>query len=215
MMAWIGMFATYNLLAATETGVASNADPVPGNGSTTPMSDIHDIKPALDMGPDMYGLYWIIVLLVLAGFFFMLWRWWRGRKKGETAIPVVPSVAPDVEAYEKLKLLADNKNLSSKKFYFQLSGILRHYMERRFGFPAAEMTTEELLPRVDQLSLEGSLDRQFKRFCRTSDPIKFASASADPDQLSRDLLFAEDFVRQTTEAMLVAEKGAGELSITS
>jgi hypothetical protein len=173
---------------------------LPDNTNVNQLTDIHDIKPILDMGADWkwlaysaVGLLAVLVLLALAW-----WFWKRRRRTPETTPPKAPPIAPDTEALDALDALDAENELAPKLFYFRLSTILRRYVERRFDFPAAEMTTEELLPRVDQLSLDASLATQFKAFCREADPIKFADAAAPQERLAQNLAFCRDFVRKTT-----------------
>ena len=107
-----------------------------------------------------------------------------------------------------LDALAASGNADSKQFYFDLSAILRRYIERRYEIPASEMTTEELLPRVNRLPLKAELAQLLKAFCRGADPIKFAGVCAEQNRMAQDLSFARDFVRQTTEMLNAGdEKG--------
>ena len=59
-----------------------------------------------------------------------------------------PPVPADLEALEALNHL-EEKHLpeagKGQDFFFQLSAILRRYLERRFGVRAAEQTSEEFL----------------------------------------------------------------------
>jgi hypothetical protein len=170
------------------------------------MTDINDIKPILDLGGDWQWLLYLIGGIIILIGLLTLARWlWSRRKKSEAMLPKVPPKAPDAEAYDALDALAAENGLDPKQFYFRLSAVLRQYIERRYAFPAAEMTTEELLPQVDQLSLEASLARELKRFCRMADPIKFAGATAGQDRQAQDLAFTRDFVRQTAEMIEVKE----------
>jgi hypothetical protein len=177
---------------------------VPGTGgpsdanSGPPMTDIHDIKPILAMVTDWSWLYWALAMVVLLILVLLMWRWWKRREKPVASRPAAPVVAADEEAYGALDALAAENSMAPKQFYFRLSAILRRYVERRFDFPAAEMTTEELLPRMDQLPLDPTLAGQFKSFCRYADPVKFAGVAARQDRPAHDLAFARDFVRQTT-----------------
>lgn len=179
---------------------------VPEDGPTAQMTDINDIKPIVDLGGDWQWLLYLIGgIIVLIGLLTLAWWLWKRRKKPETILPKVPPMAPDTEAYNALDALAAENGLSPKQFYFRLSAVLRRYMERRYAFPAAEMTTEELLPQVDRLALEASLAQELKSFCRMADPIKFAGAAARQDRLARDLAFTRDFVRQTAKVVEVGE----------
>ena len=106
--------------------------------------------------------------------------------------------APEVEAYALLDGLANEDHSNLKHFYFRLSAILRRYMERRYGIPAAEMTSEELLPALRGLPLPLELSQEVKSFCLRSDPIKFAGVQGDAGRVAHELALVRDFVRQTT-----------------
>ncbi len=168
------------------------------DGNATPMTDIHDIKPLLSMGPDLKWLYWILGALALAGLALLAWHLWRRRKKPEPSMPAPPPAAPHVEACQALDALAAQTGISGKQFYFKLSAILRRYLERRYGFPAAEMTTEELLPRIDGLLLDADLFPALKDFCQSADPIKFAGADASSNQMHDHMTMARRFIQRTT-----------------
>lgn len=186
-------------------GPSQTPGSVPG-GNDTGITDINDIKPIVDIGGDwQWLLYTLGGIIILMGLLALAWWFWKRRKKAETILPTAPRISPDAEAYEALDALAAENGLSPKQFYFRLSAVLRHYMERRYDFPAAEMTTEELLPKVDQLTMDASLARELKVFCRFADPIKFAGAAARKDRLAQDLAFTRDFVRQTTMAVQLVE----------
>jgi hypothetical protein len=166
-------------------------------GNATPMTDIHDIKPLLSMGLDLQWLYWILTALALGGLALLAWYLWRRRKKPEPSIPAPPPVPPHLEAYQALDALGTQTGISGKQYYFTLSAILRRYLERRYGFPAAEMTTEELLPRIDGLSLDADLAPALKAFCLSADPIKFAGADAARNQMHDHMALARSFVQRT------------------
>jgi hypothetical protein len=167
---------------------------------TTPMADIHDIKPALDIGLDLRWAYWAIGALVLLALAALFWRHWRKRGRPAVDESAPPPLPPDAEALQMLDALAAEGNPDPKQFYFRLSAVIRHYIERRFDFPAAEMTTEELLPRVDRLPMAPELSQTLKAFCRAADPVKFADAPADAGRMAQDLAFARDLVRRTSAA---------------
>lgn len=191
-MGWAGL--------ALAEGSPGNQTPPNAVDAAKTMTDIHDIKAALDPGADLVWLYWLLAALALAAL-VVLGLWIRKRsKKGPRAAVEPAPVAPEAEAYGLLDALAADGGIDGKGFYFRLSAIVRRYVERRFEFPAAEMTTEELLPRLDRLPLAGDLARSLKSFCRLTDPIKFAGAAVNPGRMGQDLAFAREFVQRTTQA---------------
>lgn len=183
------------------TAAPSQPPGLNSGGDGTQMTDIHDIKPILDLGPDwQWLLYAAGGIALLLGLVALAWWLWKRRRTPGVIPAAEPPIAPDAEAYGALDALAAESGPDPKQFYFRLSAVLRRYVERRFDFPAAEMTTEELLPRVDQLPLDPSLAGELKAFCREADPIKFAGADARKERLAQALAFSRDFVRQTTVA---------------
>lgn len=213
IMAWFGVLVLAGCmsigLGGIETALAQKAPPAgqaTSGQNTGPMTDIHDIKPALAMGADLNWLIWLAAAMVaVAVLAAVAWWLWRRRKKTAAEPAATPLPAPEVEAYALLDGLAAEDHGDLKRFYFRLSAILRRYMERRYGIPAAEMTTEELLPAVGRLDLSLDLAGQVKSFCLRSDPIKFAGAVADAGRLAYELAFVRDFVRQTTQPSIGAD----------
>ncbi len=186
-------------------GMIAIAASNPGDGTErgagqSPMTDIHDIKPLLDVGdawPWLLILFIGVAVLILA--LWLVW-WWKRQQRGiESRVAQRPAMPPDEEALSALDSLAAQAGLAPRTFYFRLSAILRRYVERRYGFPAAEMTTEELMPHMDRLELERTVSTAFREFCEEADPIKFAGAKVDPERIKAQLSFCRDFVKKTRE----------------
>lgn len=176
-------------------------------GGATEMSDIHDIKPALAVGTDLTLWLWVaagvlvLIALVLALYF------WRRRKRSQSEQADTPAVPADVQALNDLDALAAEGDLDGKPFYFRLSAVLRTYLEGRYAFAAAEMTTEELLPAVDRLGWPAEMNRALRDFCRTSDPVKFADAPTPRDRMASDLAYVRELVLRTR---VTEEDAAGD-----
>lgn len=173
------------------------------------MNDIHDIKPLLPVGFDWGWLPWLLAALVLLAVMALLWRWWRRRRRPPQAVPAEPLPSPEAEALAALEALADEGFADGKRFYFDLTAVLKRYLERRYAIPAAEMTVEELLPQVARLPLPGPLAEPLEALCRLSEPIKFADAAADPGRMPADLAFVRDLVQRTTPETVAEQENAG------
>ncbi len=144
--------------------------------NTTPapaavVSDIHDIKPPLDIPSGLAWLWWTLGTLAVLVALYALWRWWRRRAE---QVPVVPPVPAHVRACQKLAAalaLLDQP----KPFCIEVSDVTRVYLEERFNFHAPERTTEEFLR---ELAGTNRLSREQKdslgRFLESCDLVKFA-----------------------------------------
>jgi len=168
------------------------------------MTDIHDIKSLEKFGINpaifWYAALGAIVLMLTAAIISYL-------KKRQKKVPeVMASISPEDTALgllDDLQLLMD---IDGKKFYFNLSIILREYIWRRFSVGAPEMTTEELLPRIAELDIDSGLAQGVKEFARSSDPVKFADQPAEVDKMKRHIEFVRSFVHQTTPVSVTIDE---------
>ena len=142
-----------------------------------PMTDILDIK-----SPLVFSLpweWWIWALIALGVILIALAVWWfmKRRKDKTTPEPVIP---PDQAANEALAGLEKKTDLTSREYGFEISAILRAYLEGRFVFPALEMTTEELSPCLARLGLNSAMASRVRAFLKETDMAKFAGAELLP-----------------------------------
>lgn len=171
-----------------------------------PMTDIHGIKPLeIPASMDMLPIYVLaaaaLIAIVWAAIFF--WKKYRNRRKAPAAIVIPPHEA----ALRLLETLSDVENMDGKAFYFSLSTILRTYIGERYGINALEMTTEELLPRLDPLDIAKDRLTELKILIRSADPVKFAGVPAVVGKMRQDIDSVKNFIRQTAE--MPAQAGNG------
>jgi len=169
-------------------------------------SDIRDIKPPRDPPID-WRPYRILgtalaSVLVLA---YIVYRARRGRRRVQAATPPRPAHEIALEALERLRSRRLTDQGLFKEYYSALSGIVRDYVERRFGVRAPEMTTEEFLLTTAR---DGRLNNAHRRlladFLVESDLVKFARHLPTIADSERAWSAAERFVKETTREELRA-----------
>lgn len=150
--------------------------------------DAGDLKPPKGMIEYRSWWPWIIggiaVLLALTGWW--LWRRAAARATGEA----VPTLPPEISAREALdQLLASNllEDGQVKRFYSELSDVLRRYLEGRFGLPALDRTTAELLPELRQRPELRLLFGDLRTFLENGDLVKFARLVPDRAEIDGDV----------------------------
>src|SRR5580704_17985409 len=111
-----------------------------GTNQTTPgLTDIHDIKPPIEISSGWAWLWWVVVLVAVAVAALLLWRWLKNRKRNVVLPPPVPAhVRAKQKLQQALALIAQ-----PKPFVIAVSDTARTYLEERFDFHAPERTTEE------------------------------------------------------------------------
>lgn len=176
-------------------------------------SEIRDIKGpfSLQGWTYFYIIFAILAAITVIVLVALLLR--RRKKKEEIPTPLQP--AHEI-AYIALRDLMKKDYLRAgkiKEYYFELSNIIRRYIENRFQLRAPEMTTEEFLFTIrdsEILSFEQKgLMREFLLHC---DIVKFANYHPDEKEVELIYELAKRFVDQTKEA--VKERGS-ELSAFS
>jgi len=164
--------------------------------------DIRDIKGPVDVAFELGLGFWLLLLgLLLAAAVFAVW--WNKRRQKAMEDQTPPPIPPEVEALEALSRLA-MLNLPEQgkiqEYYFSLSAIVRHYLERRFSVSASEQTTEEFLVEMAQSEIfnEGQ-KKTVKSFMEQSDLVKFAKFQASVKQCRDGDQFAHQLIEETRE----------------
>ena len=106
--------------------------------------------------------------------------------------PVVP---PHLTALRELEQLKAQDGLDDKAYYTALDTILRTYLEKRFGVPALERTTGEVIELI-QASYTGESTRLASLLDEVV-MVKFAKAALPPERRSDAIERVAAFVRET------------------
>jgi hypothetical protein len=126
--------------------------------------------------------------------------WWiaRRRERGVPAAPAPPAAETARRALRALEARGLVQTGEVKEYYAELSGIVRRYLEARFGVRAPEMTTEEFLLTTARGGALGTRHRALlSDFLRESDLVKFARHRPSLDDARRALEAAGRFVDET------------------
>jgi hypothetical protein len=184
------------LVAVRPCPAASDqAQVAPGATGAGVMTDIHDIRDIRAPGPDLRPLAYGLAALAAAALAALLAFLWKRRRRLKGG--VAPSLPPEAVALSALDELSDVGGIEGRLFYFRLSAVLRRYLHERFGIPAPEMTTEELLAEMDHPEIGRDRAASLARFFSDATPITYAGRPAAVDRMQKDLDFARGFVRET------------------
>ncbi len=149
-------------------------------------------------------LPWIavgIVGLLLVVLIVILIRRFRQRQQDPEGFSLKPLEPAHVIAFRELDKLKEEKvwELGKvKQYYTRLTQITRHYIERQYGIPAMESTTEEILHSFRKYSTEDILlDEILKELLELADLVKFAKEDPLPVNNQTNLNNAYLFVQKT------------------
>jgi hypothetical protein len=115
-------------------------------------------------------------------------------------VPPPPPRPPELVAAEALARLRGRLPRSHDEvpaFVVEVSGVLRAYIEARFGLHAPESTTEEFLPTATAHPALAGHREMLARFLTGCDLVKFARHRPEPASMGELLATAEGFVEAT------------------
>lgn len=163
--------------------------------SGEPAEDIRGLKPLRSIDRRLAWLPFALgaLVLALAAVGVILWR--RRPRRSPPAVP------PHELAFESLRQLR-REDLSTaeavRRFHFSLSEIVRSYVEGRYGLNATDLTTEEILGRLNELAgLEAEPAVTLRRFLEATDRVKFADHLASEPEIAAAYEGALTFVEGT------------------
>lgn len=167
--------------------------------------DIKDI-----IGPQaLPGRKWLIFVIILAvlgalGVGYYLYR----RRLASMPLPEIPPEPPYEVALRRLTGLKADKLIEKgdfKRYYIELTFILRNYIEGRFGIPAIESTTFELKRSLKHDDLPRPQAEAAVSVLMRADLVKFAKYIPDAQHANSDFDIVKAFVMATKPAVAEPE----------
>lgn len=161
-------------------------------------------------------IIWVILgLLLIAALIYYL----KTRKKEEiTEEEIIALLPPYEEAIERLhkldgKLLWQNNEV--KKYYSELTEIVRTYVEKELKIPALESTTDEIIDTLNDYNKAKTLEtsretiKKLKGLLSEADLVKFAKSKPLAHQIEGDRKDAEDVLNEL-KPIIEAEEETNE-----
>jgi hypothetical protein len=159
------------------------------------------IKPILREPAKFSDYVPYLLALVGIGILVLLTILYRRRKPGEKTIVEIRDEKPaHVIAFEQLDALEREKLWQQgliKEYHSRMNRIMRTYLEGRFGIPALESTSNEIIVQLRNRELPEGLQRQIREVMDVEDLIKFAKAEPPIDIHAQYLQFARSLIMQT------------------
>ena len=163
-------------------------------------------------------LIWVVLALLLIG---LLIYYLKTRKKPETKeIDTINTLPPFEEALEKLQEL-DNKllwqNNEIKKYYSELTEIVRVFIEKELEIPALEITTFELVSMLSDYNNPKNINitketvRKLNALLQEADLVKFAKSTTLSHEIEEDRRVAEKVLNDLKPIPLIEETKENEL----
>lgn len=141
----------------------------------------------------------IAAVAILTALIIFLYR--RSRRP-KPPVPEAPKAPLHLRAMLALEALQQKKLWEqdrTKDYYIELTDILRGYIEERYGIPAMEQTTDELLAGLRLSSMPTAPREQLAHLLRLADMVKFAKWKALPIENEQVMASAIQLVQVTAD----------------
>ena len=171
---------------------------------------IKDIKAPLDAPLTWEDfLPYIIAVLVLGALIYGAIFFLRKRKVKVKEIPKYdPKIPPHIMAIESLKKLEAEKLWQKgdvKKYYIELTTIIRLYIERQFDIDALEMITSDIIGALREKDVSDEAVAKLHSMLSSADLVKFAKHSPESNENIRAMEISKEFVEITTPKIVENE----------
>ncbi len=174
--------------------------------SVDPEKGIFDIKQPINTPFSFSELlpYWpyfagfmVLVALVIV---FLIWKF--NRKLLNPFIGIEkPADPPHVIALHELERIREEKlwqKSQEKRYYSEITDVIRRYIESRFSLPALEQTSDEIVASLKPIeSVDKTSLNNLQSLLQTADLVKFAKHLPLGDENDLSLMHAVFFVNQT------------------
>lgn len=114
---------------------------------------------------------------------------------------IVKCLLPHQKAMKEIEKIKAERMTSSgnqKEYYTRLTETLRIYIEERFGFNAMDMTSSEIIARL-QDAKDSTMTDELRELFMTADLVKFAKHSTLINENDANLVHAIEFINNTKQ----------------
>lgn len=178
-----------------------------------PPKDVQDNPFLWSEWSPLFWLSLLMLLLCAAGAY--LWIRLKQNKPIVARIRIVRHIPPHQKALNEIEHLKAERMQSSedqKAYYTRLTDTLRRYINERFGFNAMEMTSQDIIERLQQSGDQKMID-ELRALFHTADLVKFAKYETLINENDLNLVNAINFIDETkTDQKETEERIAPELS---
>ena len=144
--------------------------------------------------------FWLSVLFVIMCVLtYYLWTRLKENKPVIARVRLVKKIPPHQRALKEIEGIREKKmsmQEDQKAYYTMLTDVLRKYIRERFGFNALEMTSSEIIARLQQDGDKKMID-ELKELFTTADLVKFAKYSTLINENDANLVNAVEFINTT------------------
>lgn len=186
----------------------TNSIPLKVNTIKVDTARADSIRPMRDVADNPYSwsewspLFWLSILtLVILVVIYYLYVRLRAGKPIIARVRFIHKLLPHEKALQKIeKIKAEHldKDADQKEYYTELTDALRQYLEDRFDIRAKEMTSSEIISKLENEEDQSKI-AELREVFETADLVKFAKYSVEGNINDMYLTSVVKFIDSTKE----------------
>lgn len=170
-------------------------------------ADIRELKPLREVRASTPWFLVVATVLGVALIGAVLFWYLRRRARYKDLVPPIPAHELAFEALNGLRRTDFGDPESVRQFYFQISEVVRTYVEGRFQLNATDLTTEEIVANLVAVDdLPADQNQVLHEFLADTDQVKFAHREPTRKDIEGTYEMALGFVEATRPAPAVVEE---------
>ena len=158
-----------------------------------------ELAPPFDWAEWRQVIWGVVAALLIGGLLaYVIYRL-KNNKPIIRRIRNKKRLAPHKVAMQKIEQIKEEKiwqSEDSKEYYTQLTDTLRNYIKERYGFNAMEMTSYEIIQKLQEVNDEEAI-AELRELFQTADMVKFAKYNTLINENDRNLVNAIEYINQT------------------
>ncbi len=157
-------------------------------------------------------------LLVLGLLGYLIYYFFIRKKEEDGGMKIIskPSEPAYIVALRELDRVKAQKLWQQnqvKEYYTRITHIIRWYISQRFGIPALEETSDEILGNFRKKKVEGVNMQDLEGLLTLADLVKFAKGTPNPDENIIHLDNAYEFVKLTKDEFIVNDDNPSKVKV--
>ena len=150
----------------------------------------------VELWPMLLALVLILVFTALVVYLLMRYNDDKPILRRVTIAPKLPPHQVALQEMERIKMDKGWQKEDVKSYYTELTDALRIYMQERFGFNAMEMTSDEIIDKLNEQQDKEWID-ELRTLFNMSDLVKFAKYKPLINENDMNLINAIEFINKT------------------
>ena len=145
------------------------------------ISEFQDIKSPIPVKPlfPLKTILYVTALIIISGLIVLVWK--KRDKPRIIKANYAYAEDPNERAINRLKNL--DSSMLAKDYYFQLSHIIREFLENKFYIRTLEMTTQEIISSKKIFPIDDDVFSDLVQFLSEADKVKYARVIPDAEKI--------------------------------